>query len=256
MRRPKGWDDWERGVEPTTSRPEAGPEAGAPEISWMGERALMIRLADVPGPVATARVRAVAAALEAAASPSLQEIVPAYTSVLALLDPFAPVGFDPAAARRRVAAITRRALARVEPAADKGRLWQVPVRYGGDEGPDLAAVAAWAGLSPEAVVALHSEREYDVLAIGFRPGYPFLGFLDERIAAPRLATPRARVEAGSVGIAGRQTGIYSRTSSGGWQIVGRTDFVLFDPGRASAAAACTLAVGDRVRFVPAEGGHA
>jgi inhibitor of KinA len=129
----------------------------------------------------------------------------------------------------------------------------VPVRYGGDEGPDLADVAAWAGLSVEAVVGLHSGRAYDVLAIGFRPGYPFLGFVDERIAMPRLATHRARVEAGSVGLAGRQTGIYSRASSGGWRILGRTDLPLFDPSRASAAEACTLAVGDRVRFVDVRG---
>lgn len=220
----------------------------------MGERAVMVRLAGPPGPLATARVRIVAAALEAAALPSLQEVVPAYTSVLALLDPFAPGGFDPIRARRRIGQIARRALLAVRSPAAAGRLWRVPVRYGGDEGPDLEAVAQWAGISPEAVVALHSGREYVVLAIGFRPGYPFLGVVDERIAVPRLASPRLRVEAGSVGVAGRQTGIYSRASSGGWRIVGRTDFALFDPARPDAAQACTMAVGDRVRFVRAGGG--
>jgi inhibitor of KinA len=219
----------------------------------MGERALMIRLADQPGPEATARVRAVADALEAAAPPALQEVVPAYTSVLALMDPFVSAAFDPAAFRRAVGRLARRALAGGGAAPQSGQVWRVAVRYGGEEGPDLEAVAAWAGLSPEAVVALHGGRDYDVMAIGFRPGYPFLGFVDERIAAPRLKSPRPRVEAGSVGLAGRQTGIYSRASPGGWQIIGRTDFPLFDPSRPSAAEACTLRVGDRVRFVAVQG---
>jgi inhibitor of KinA len=221
----------------------------------MGECALMIRLADTPGPEATARVRAVADALEATPPPLLQEIVPAYTSVLALMDPFASTAFDPAAFRRQVGRIARRALdgPAAASAGGVGALWHVTVRYGGEHGPDLEAVATWAGLSPEAVVALHTGRDYDVMAIGFRPGYPFLGFVDERIAAPRLDSPRARVETGSVGLAGRQTGIYSRASSGGWQIIGRTAFALFDPHRSNAGEACTLRVGDRVRFV-AEGG--
>jgi KipI family sensor histidine kinase inhibitor len=231
------------------------PAADAPlEIAWSGERAILVRVGREPGPAATARVRAVADALDRAAPPAVQEIVPAYTSVLVLLDPFAPAPFDPTAVRRKVGRIARAALAdaRGGPDEAQGRLWRVPVRYGGEDGPDLAGVAAWARLSPEAVVAIHTGRDYDVLAVGFRPGYPFLGFVDERIAAPRLDVHRPRVAAGSVGIAGRQTGVYSRASSGGWQIVGRTDFPLFDPGRADAAAACTLAVGDRVRFV-AEG---
>lgn len=224
-------------------------------IEWMGERALLVHVAAAPGPAATRRAAAVAQALTDKAPAGLQEVVPAYTSVLALLDPFALANdVDPSRVRRAVARIARGALDALGPGGEgfEGRLWEVPVRYGGEYGPDLAAVAAWAGLTPAEVARIHSEGVYDVMAVGFRPGYPYLGFLDERIAAPRLDTPRPRVEIGSVGIGSRQTGIYTRTSSGGWQIVGRTDFVLFDASAATPAEACRLHVGDRVRFVALE----
>jgi inhibitor of KinA len=229
--------------------------ARAPDpIAWMGERALLVRLAEEPSAEATRRVAAVAAALEDAPPPALQEIVPSYTSVLVLLDPCRLASTGAAArARRAVGRAVRRALEDLDPEGDPrggGRLWRIPVRYGGEDGPDLEAVAAWAGLTPAEVVRLHTTPEYRVLAVGFRPGYPFLGFVDERIAAPRREVHRQRVEAGAVGIAGRQTGIYPRASSGGWQIVGRTDVPLFDPSAPSPEAASRLRVGDRVRFVP------
>jgi inhibitor of KinA len=223
----------------------------------MGERALRIAVADAPGPDAARRVAAVAAALDGGDVPALQEIVPSYTSVLVLLDPCRLSNSVAIAARRRVGRLARAALAALsgadQDAGTPARLWQVPVRYGGADGPDLEVVARWAGLSPEAVVRLHSGRDYTVLAIGFRPGYPFLGLVDERIAAPRRDQHRPRVDAGAVGIAGRQTGIYPRASSGGWQIVGRTDFPLFDPAAPTLADAVTMRVGDRVRFVPVAG---
>jgi KipI family sensor histidine kinase inhibitor len=128
-----------------------------------------------------------------------------------------------------------------------GNQVDVPVVYGGDAGPDLADVAAWAGISPDRVVALHAAHAYRVCMLGFLPGFPYMATVDDSIAAPRRATPRTRVPAGSVGIAGRQTGIYPRDSPGGWQIIGRTPLSMFDVERASPA---LLAPGDTVRFVP------
>jgi KipI family sensor histidine kinase inhibitor len=134
--------------------------------------------------------------------------------------------------------------------AQTGRLVDVPVVYGGDAGPDLASVADVAGLTPEAVIARHASRAYRVFMLGFLPGFPYMAPVDEAIAVPRRPTPRARVAAGSVGIAGRQTGIYPRESPGGWQIIGRTPLELFDAGRTPPA---LLAPGDTVRFVPVSG---
>lgn|GEM_PF-2911441 len=228
----------------------AAPPAVDARVRWVGEHALLVEVATQAGPEATRRVAAVAQALENDPPACLVEVVPSYTSVLALLDPFALARQDSpgsvaAAVRRRV----RRALAGGGGEAAAGRVWEVPVRYGGEGGPDLGDVAAWAGLTPADVVRYHTAVEYTVLAVGFRPGYPFCGFVDPRIAAPRRAAPRQRVEIGSVGIAGRQTGVYPRASSGGWQIVGRTELPLFDPLAPTPSEGCRMRVGDTVRFV-------
>jgi len=132
---------------------------------------------------------------------------------------------------------------------EAGRVLEVPVVYGGDAGPDLASIANAAGLTPEAVVARHASRAYRVFMLGFLPGFPYMAPVDEAIAAPRRPAPRARVAAGSVGIAGQQTGIYPRESPGGWQIIGRTPLELFDADKTPPA---LLTPGDTVRFVPVE----
>jgi KipI family sensor histidine kinase inhibitor len=121
------------------------------------------------------------------------------------------------------------------------------VRYGGEHGPDLQRVADHAGLSTTDVIARHAVAEYTVAMLGFAPGFPYLLGLDAALATPRLATPRTRVPAGSVAIGGAQTGLYPQASPGGWNLIGRTDRVLFDPQRDPPA---LLAPGDRVRFVP------
>jgi KipI family sensor histidine kinase inhibitor len=129
-----------------------------------------------------------------------------------------------------------------------GRTFEVPVSYGGEFGPDLAEVAAFAGLDEAAVIELHIGVRYRVFMLGFLPGFAYMGRVDNRIAAPRKASPRFRVPAGSVGIAGVQTGIYPRESPGGWQIIGRTTIPLFDLSKSPPA---LFAPGDTVRFVPA-----
>ena len=123
---------------------------------------------------------------------------------------------------------------------------RIPVCYGGDFGPDLDAVAGHAGLTGEEVVRIHTAGTYRVFMLGFLPGFSYMGTVDETIAMPRRATPRVKVPAGSVGIAGRQTGVYPRESPGGWQLIGRTPVSLFNPNRVPAA---LVAPGDTVRFV-------
>jgi inhibitor of KinA len=126
------------------------------------------------------------------------------------------------------------------------RVVEIPTRYGGEFGPDLDFVARHNGISTDEVIRLHTQEMYQVFLIGFSPGFPYLGIVDEKIAAPRLETPRKRVPKGSVGIAGRQTGIYPRESPGGWRLIGRTNVKLFEPMREEPT---LLRAGDRVRFI-------
>jgi KipI family sensor histidine kinase inhibitor len=127
------------------------------------------------------------------------------------------------------------------------RLVEIPVRYGGESGPDLADVARHAGLSEERVVELHSAGEYLVYFVGFATCFPYLGGLPPELATPRLAAPRKYVPAGSVAIGGSQAGIYPLGSPGGWRLIGRTPLQLFDP---AVSPPPLLRMGDRVHFVP------
>jgi KipI family sensor histidine kinase inhibitor len=126
-----------------------------------------------------------------------------------------------------------------------GRVIEIPTRYGGEYGPDLEFVAKHNGLTPDEVVRIHTSQSLRVFMLGFSPGFPYIGPLAPEIAAPRLATPRTLVPAGSVGIAGRQTGIYPSESPGGWRLIGRTDLKLFAPAKDPPA---LLRPGDYVRF--------
>ena len=203
----------------------------------VGDRAL---LRTFEGPVAEANRAAISCARELTAVGSgIDDVVPGARSVLVLLSPGAPLTPD-------VEAILDR---ETFPADEPGtrRTVAFPVRYGGDDGPDLADVASRAGLSQVEVVGAHSSADYVVGFVGFSPGFAYLLGLDERIAVPRLDTPRPRVPSGSVGIGGAYTGVYPRATPGGWRLIGRTDIELFDPGRDPPA---LLRPGDRVRFVP------
>jgi len=132
------------------------------------------------------------------------------------------------------------------------RLVEVPVVYGGEDGPDLNDVARHANLPPEEVVALHSSVEYEVSFVGFSTCFPYLSGLPAVLATPRLAAPRKHVPAGSIAIGGAQAGVYPLASPGGWRLIGRTSLVLFDPRGEPPA---LLRMGDRVRFVPAPEGR-
>jgi len=222
------------------SRPES---FASPTVSWLGDCALLVELGGGIDPESSARALAVAAALRRAALRGVVDVVPAYASVALHLEPRAAM----ARGDEIAAEALRCALAVPPPAidADAGRRVTIPVAYGGEDGPDLERLAAHARLDAADVVARHVGAEYTVALIGFQPGFPYLLGLDPALAMGRLERPRTRVPAGSVGIAGLQTGIYASASPGGWNLIGRTAVPLFDPRRASPT---LLLPGDRVRF--------
>lgn len=168
--------------------------------------------------------------------------VPGYCTLLVPFDP-ARLGHDQAIELLTALVDT----APAEEAIGAGNLHEIEVRYGGESGPDLQAVAERTGLQPGQVIEAHSSIDYDVYLLGFMPGFAYLGTLPEQLALPRRADPRTRVPAGSIAIAGRQTAVYPTESPGGWHLIGRTDAVLWNAGREPPA---LLAPGDRVRFVP------
>jgi inhibitor of KinA len=201
-----------------------------------GDRAFLIELEQRIDPSIVDNARAIADDWERR---GFGEAIPAYASVV--------VTFDPARASWPDAARAATALAGSPPAAGApaaGRLIEVPTVY---DGPDLADTAARSGLSIDALIALHSGREYRALFLGFMPGLAYCGMLDPRIDAPRLSSPRARVPSGSVAITSGQTIVYPVDSPGGWRLIGRTDVPVFRPERVPAS---LIGVGDRLRFVP------
>ncbi len=212
-----------------------------PRVVPFGDAAVLVELADTPDLEVNRRVHALATALQAAPPPGLRSLVPAYVSLLVELDPLTA---DPA----RAAALLQRRLEEAVPAASRQpRLRAVPVVFGGEYGPDLEGVAQLTGLSPSDVVDRFLGVEQTVYMLGFSPGFPYLGDLPPELATPRLESPRERVPVGSVAIAGRQTGIYSSPTPGGWRLLGRSPIALFDPRRHPPA---YFAPGDRVRFRP------
>lgn len=215
----------------------------SPTIEPLGEDALLLRFGDGVDFETNERVHAAAHRIAAVRPEWLDDIVPAYAS-LALFVDITRIArdLDPIdVAVRWLQGIELDG----EGAVAASRLLEIPVHYGGANGPDLDAVAAHAGLTTTEVIARHAAVEYRVAMLGFAPGFPYLLGLDPVLQTPRLDTPRSKVDAGSVGIGGTQTGIYPRSGPGGWRILGRTDVVLFDATRATPS---LLAPGDRVRF--------
>ena len=193
-----------------------------------------------PSPEVARRVAAAARKIEAAPPPWLLDWIPAYDSIF--------VEFDASTVGCPGLEVWAVELASEEGGEEEAaRLVEVPVRY---DGPDLAEVAARAGLEPGEVVRLHAGTEYRVYAVGFTPGFPFMAELPPPLRLPRRPAPRPRVPAHSVGLAGAQTGIYPQESPGGWNLIGRTLVRVYDPHRDPIF---LLQPGDRVRFVPAEG---
>ncbi len=172
----------------------------------------------------------------------VRNLHPAFASLLVTFNPLAT---DPRALEQAIQRLYAEASSVPLPPP---RTIEIPVCYGGEEGPDLADVAALHGLTQDQVIALHSEPTYQVAFLGFSPGFPYLEGLPPVLATPRLDAPRKRVPPGSVAIGGSHTGIYPLASPGGWRIIGRTPLRLFQP---ETAPPTLLAMGDQVKFVPA-----
>ncbi len=211
-----------------------------------GDAALVVEFADRIDPVINGTAIALAEAIRAAALQGVRDVVPTYRSVAVYFDPLR-TDLDELRARVEHGASKARPVAtkHVDPI-------RVPVCYEGDFGPDLADVAAFAGVSEAEAVRLHASRVYRVFMLGFVAGFAYMGTVDERIAAPRLPTPRVRVPVGSVGIAGVQTGIYPVSVPGGWRIVGRTPLKPFDLTRDEPV---LFKPGDAVQFYAIDPGE-
>ncbi|MBW6393376.1 5-oxoprolinase subunit PxpB [Billgrantia antri] len=202
---------------------------------------LMVRLFEAIDEANMPWIVAADSALREAFGDLLIDLVPSYTTLMLHYDCLR-LSHDEALAR--IEAV----LLHLEPAdGGLGRRHEIPVWYDPSVGPELVRVAEHAGLSVEEVVQCHCGRDYHVFALGFAPGYGFMGMVEEALATPRLKTPRRRVPAGSVGIADRQTAIYPLLSPGGWNILGRTAVPLFEHARRGDP---LLLPGDRVRFMP------
>lgn len=213
------------------------------KVRLAGDTLLLVQLEPAIDPDVNARVVSLASAMRRRGLAGVRDVVPGYASL--------GVHFDPL--RTDLGAIERalqtdvRALDDAD-ALPQPRVVSIPVRYGGPDGPDLDEVARFAGCPSREVIELHAATSYRVYMLGFVPGFAYLGRVPAAIAAPRHRVPRERVPPGSVGIAGQQTGVYPIETPGGWQIIGRTSLVMFDPAREPAS---LLAPGDTVRFVPA-----
>ncbi|MEQ1746245.1 MAG: 5-oxoprolinase subunit PxpB [Saprospiraceae bacterium] len=217
------------------------------EILPLSEYALLVRWGNRIDPELNDAVQALYGTLLAADLPALRDLVPAYDSLALVLDPdrFERLfpGADPIQTARMW--VEEAVKLPVSVGAVAGRTVEIPVCYEAEFAPDLEALAHCAGMTAAAVVAMHTAQPYRVYLLGFLPGFAYMGAVDERIAAPRLERPRSSVPAGSVGIAGRQTGIYPLVSPGGWNLIGRTPLCLFDPQQPEPT---LLRPGDEVRF--------
>jgi inhibitor of KinA len=210
-----------------------------PIFRFMGDRALLIELGDEISPAVNQGVQELFTGLDIQKPKGILELVPSYRSLLVICDPLI---ISPADLKRIIVDIHQKLDTSQLP---EPRTVKVPVVYGDAYGPDLEPVAEFHHMTPEEVIAYHTQPTYRVYMIGFTPGYPYLGELPDAIATPRRKTPRTLVPTGSVGIAQKQTGIYSVDSPGGWQIIGWTPIPLFDP---QSDPPSLLVMGDRVEF--------
>lgn len=215
--------------------------AGLPRLESAGIDGWMIRLFGTIEENNLLWLTALTRDCEAALGAALVDLVPSYTTLLVIFDPLQTSAWK---VRERLVDI----LARLVPddAGGEGELHELATWYDPSVGPDLARVSESSDMTIDAVIDTHSYQEYRVFALGFSPGFAFMGLLDDSLICPRLNTPRAKVPAGSVAIAGRQTAAYPAVTPGGWNLIGRTSARLFDRDRDGFS---LLKVGDRVRFV-------
>jgi len=236
------WPSWF----PVSRKLKSEPEGQRfPRVVPAGDSAILIELGSEVDPEISSMVFALTDLIKDAGLNSDLEVLPTYRSVLVYYDPlvcsYAEM-FD---------AVNGAVEGLVEPINVNSslKIVEIPVVYGGDDGPDLHFVADHAEITEDAVIELHSRTDYRVYMLGFSPGFPYLGGLDERIATPRLQTPRVLVPAGSVGIAESQTGVYPNAGPGGWRIIGRTSVTLFDVNSSTPS---LITPATKVRFIPVD----
>ncbi|MGE5630636.1 MAG: 5-oxoprolinase subunit PxpB [Caulobacteraceae bacterium] len=206
-----------------------------------GDRGLVVEFGDEISQEVNKKVRNLYLTLQKNTIKGIDEIIPTYRSVLIQYNPL-EIGIDKLMAQLED---MEKSLGSI--AVQKPRIIEIPTAYGGEFGEDIGFVAEHNNLSIADVIKLHSTTDYLVYMLGFTPGFPYLGGMSEKIETPRLKTPRTKIPAGSVGIAGKQTGIYPIESPGGWQLIGRTPVKLYDPER---EVPIILQSGDYIRFVP------
>lgn len=218
----------------------------------LGDAALLIQLGTEINERTHQLVSALTKHIEHHPFPGFIECVPAFTSVTVFYHPFevyqqmkdGPASDSP---YEKVKAFIQKCLEEMTAEEEtESRTVEIPVCYGGSFGPDLEEVARINGLTPEDVIDIHTAGEYLVYMLGFAPGFPYLGGMSEKIAAPRRSSPRKAIPAGSVGIAGMQTGVYPLSTPGGWQLIGNTPLDLFRPLEQPPT---LLRAGDIVKFV-------
>ena len=215
----------------------------------LGDAAIVLEFGDGISSVTHRAIQAFSHYLAQHPFVGLRESVPAFTTLTVYYDPWLLSENGQLQPYERAAETLRQLLAAAPApdAAEAPEIVEIPVCYGGAFGPDLEHVARHARLSSDEVIARHCAPDYLVHLIGFAPGFPYLGRMDERLATPRRPQPRLLVPAGAVGIAGLQTGIYSLPTPGGWQLIGRTPLRLFSP---EWTAPSRLQAGQHLRFVP------
>ena len=210
-----------------------------PKIVPLGDSSLLVQFGDEIDIQVNQRVHALANFLDASPFEGMMETVPAYATLLVQYDPLV-ISFT------QVRDFLREKISLVEETVSrKPRQVEVPVRYGGEYGIDLESIARHLHLRVEDVIRIHTQRTYTVFMMGFTPGFPYMGKLDDVLVMPRLEAPRTSVPAGTVAIAGSQTGIYPIASPGGWQLIGWTPLQLFDP---NSETPFLFSPGDEVNF--------
>lgn len=213
------------------------------KILTAGDSSLLIEFGNEISPEINQKMKTTVKLMKEQHIEGVVDMIPAFCSLL--------INYDPRVISYEELYDRMKALVKVEVKAEAGvkRVFEIPVCYGGAYGPDIENIVEHAGLSVEEVIKIHSSRDYLIYMLGFLPGFTYLGGLDERIHTPRLANPRLKINAGSVGIGGSQTGIYPLDSPGGWQLMGMTPVKTYDPER---EVPILMEAGDYIRFVPVD----
>ena len=210
-------------------------------ILTAGDSALLIEFGKEINPETNRKITALVQLMREQHIEGIVDVIPSFCSLL--------INYDPRVLSYEDLKERMEHLLKMETKteATRKRIFEIPVCYGGEYGPDIENIAEHAGLSVEEVIKIHSSKDYLIYMLGFLPGFTYLGGLDERIHTPRLASPRLKIRAGSVGIGGSQTGIYPLDSPGGWQLMGMTPVRTYDPERQTPI---LVEAGDYIRFIP------